>query len=878
MQINLSWDSTVASAPNEAAFKAAVQAAANILDGAILNPISVTIQVGWGSDAGAAIPANALATGGPSSTPVSYSQLVNALTTTAQANGNSQIAASLPVTDPLAATAAGQWEVGSAEAQALGLGSLFSGATGNDGTVGFGSSENWSYGSTVGSSQYDLIGVALHELTHALGRVNFSSTTTFDPLNLYTYAAPGSLQLVSGQPDYFSVNGGITNLNNFDTVGDTGDWASTVSGDSFGYGASGVQGKLTFTDLLVMEALGYKMAPAYTITGPDSLTPGAAVALTVQTINVAPGTPVNYTISGIPASSLSSGSLTGTTIIGADGTATINLGVAANAPDSGSTSALVSVNNGQATYTVTVGGAPFTPGAMTNSQIASSNTGVITTLSYNFSVDKLPTNGTDYSWSLDFYGSPSSGDAGQIGIETNGYGNQGGGLGSNLTLTVWNATSGTAGPNGTVNTYTGTSPSVTEATPFSFSAGTHYTFTLTQSGSTLTASILNDATGVTTQIGSIYSPTADNLLSGSYVTSSEVNATVASAADVAPVLATWDGFSANGIAGIDNTAAPYAHDATATANGVDYATIVTASGISQFTGGAGNNTLTLSNGNNTVWLGTQPDNVVCGNSGTDTINCGAQNETITMGGAAATVSGGTGSTVVAFSGNYAHYAFASTASGHTVTDTTGANGMATLQNVDFLKFADQTLYVGPALTTASGALSASAEVDALYVAILGQAPGFSQALAGLTYSSTQLANLLLTQAGLTNVTAGTTAIFNNLGLSISGDNGLSTDVANNQAGLYQAVVYLAQYNADFIKAGGLGFIAQWLVNAMGSITGTNNSYAAYSAAAATLDTNIASAQLYSAQSAHLNPVAIGTAAVGLTGVLTQPLDQVKGPW
>jgi len=882
LQINLTWDSTVASALDPAAFKSAIQTAANILGSAIANPISVTIQVGWGENNGSTIPSTALATGGPATTTtLSYSQLVSALTTAAKANGNTSLVGQLPATDPLA-TLAAQWEIGPAEAQALGMGSLFSGVS-TAGTVGFGSSDNWSYGSTVGSAQYDLVGTALHELAHAIGRISFGATGYYDPLNLYSYASPGSLQLTSGQAAYFSVDGGATNLNNFDTQSDTADWASTVNGDSFGYGVNGVQAKLTFTDLLVMESLGYHMAPAYNVTGPNSVNPGGNITLTVQTIDVTPGTVVNYAISGIAAASLSSGGLTGSATIGADGTATINLGIAASAPDSASTTATVSLNNGAATYAVTVGGQPFTPGHITNSLVASNNTGTVTALSYNFSVDKLPANGTNYTWGFDFFGK-GTGNSGKIAISSNGYGNQPGGTGSLADLTVWNAASGTTGTGGTV-TASSSGGYVDASTPFSFNAGTAYTFTLTQSGKSLSVSMLDGATNTSTLLGTIQCNTTDNLLSNSYVTTSEVNTAVASATDVAPVNATWNNFLASGVAGVDSTATkPYQHDAPATSNGVDYATIVSPTDISQFTGGSGNNTLALSNVDNTVWLGTQADNVVCGSSGNDTINCATQNETVTVGGGAVTVNGGTGSTVVAFSGKYANYTFASSGSGHTVTDTTGANGVATLQNVDFLKFADETVYVGPALTTASGALSTSAAVDALYVAIDGKAPGYTaanaaaQGLANGTLTLTGLANQLLTQAGLTDVTAGTTAIFNNLGMSISGDSGPSTDAANNQAGLYQAVVYLAQYNADFIKAGGLGFITQWLVNALGPMISTNNSYLSYNAIATALGTDIASAHLYSAQSGNLNPASMATAAVGITGVLTQPLDQVKGPW
>lgn len=870
MNINLTWDSSVSSAPDEAAFKAAVQAAATNLDSAIASNVTVTIAVGWGEDAGSSIPSDALATGGPTSNAVSYAQLTSALKTAAQTNGNTALTANLGTTDPVAAVG-GQWNVGMAEAKALGLGSLFTGSTAVDGTVGFGSTENWAYGTSVGASQYDLIGVAMHEIAHALGRISFDSTGYYDPLNLYTYASAGNLQLTSGQSAYFSVNGGVTSLNPFDTLGDTADWASSVSGDSFGYGAAGVPGQLTFTDLQVMEALGFHMAPAYAITGASSLNPGSSVALTVESLDVAAGTTVDYTITGLPASSLASGSTTGSVTLAAGGTGTIDLGVAANVQDTGSSSLQVSLNGGLASTTVTVGGSPFTPGYITSSSVSTARTGTITNLSWNFSVDQLPTNGTNYQWLLEFYGANSSNDSGQLGIQTNGYGNQSGGLGSSLEFTLWGGVSGTAGSGGTVTSGSGY---INLSTPFSFSAGTAYTFTLTQSGGKVTASVLDDATNVSTTLGFINQGTADNVLSGNYATSSEVGAQVASAADVAPVNATWNSFVANGTGGIDTAnAGPYSHSTTATANGVDYATVLTPTGLTQYTGGSGNATITLAAGDNTVWLGTQADNVVSGSSGTDTINMGNQNGTVTLGGAADVVNGGNGNTLVVFSGPSSHYTITgSYGAGYTVTDSTGANGTATLTNVDFLKFSDKTVYVGPALTTAAGALTSAATVDALYAAVNDQAPGSSQATLSTGLTGTQLATQLLTQAGLTDPAAGLKAVFANLGLSTTGDSGLATDAANNQAGLYSVMVYLLQNDAGVQAAGGLGFAVNWLAGALAGITSANTSYAAYSSAAGTLDSAIAAAAVYA--QAHTGAASVATATVGIAGVLTQPFNQV----
>ena len=345
MMIDFSWDASVAGAPQ--AFKTAMQVAANMLDSQILDPVTVNIQVGYGEDAGSAIPAGALATGGPNSyAGCTYAALAAALAAHAQ-NG---IAANLPATDPT--QGAGYWVASQAQARVLGIPDVY--ATGYDGSVGFSNSVAWNYNASAGmnASQYDFVATALHELTHALGRISNTAYGTYTSLNLYTYSAPGVLQLGSNPPAYFSVDGGNTNLNSFDmsSGGDPADWSSTQT-DSFGPGVQGIAAQMSATDWLVMESLGYKIAPTYILTGSSSVNAGAHDYLELSTVNVAAGTRVGYTISGIAASMLDSGSLGGTVTIGADGTAVIDLGIATNAVSTqavvalGNTSCSVSVSN-----------------------------------------------------------------------------------------------------------------------------------------------------------------------------------------------------------------------------------------------------------------------------------------------------------------------------------------------------------------------------------------------------------------------------------------------------------------------------------------------------------------------------------------------------
>jgi len=83
---------------------------------------------------------------------------------------------------------------------------------------------------------YDFIGVAEHEFSEVMGRIALvggslgSSWNTYSALDLFRYAGFGARQLAAGQTACFSVDGGRTNLDYFNTIsgGDWGDWAASA--------------------------------------------------------------------------------------------------------------------------------------------------------------------------------------------------------------------------------------------------------------------------------------------------------------------------------------------------------------------------------------------------------------------------------------------------------------------------------------------------------------------------------------------------------------------------------------------------------------------------------------------------------------------------
>ncbi|HEV2365617.1 MAG TPA: NF038122 family metalloprotease [Caulobacteraceae bacterium] len=255
MKINLIWDSSVSSAPAE--FKTDVQAAATILDNTFFAPITVNITVGWGEIGGTPIGDPMSAEGGCSGLGVAYSDIRAALAATYVSPVGAAALASLPAGATL--DGASLFFVPSAAAKALGQ--LDANDPGTDGQIGFG----------TGWSGDSIIAGALHELTHAMGRL---PGFMFD---FFRFGSPGVRVYganVPAPPAYFSLDDGAHALATFNTSPDPADFADTTPNDPFDQTASATALSLTAVDIQLMDALGFDSQAAWT--GPSVAAPGGS--------------------------------------------------------------------------------------------------------------------------------------------------------------------------------------------------------------------------------------------------------------------------------------------------------------------------------------------------------------------------------------------------------------------------------------------------------------------------------------------------------------------------------------------------------------------------------------------------------------------------
>jgi FG-GAP-like repeat len=265
--IDINYDSSVSSAPS--AFKTAVTAAVQFLENIFINPITITISVGYGEVGGTPLSGGALGESETFFDSYSYTQVRNALTQNARSADQISAVNTLPASDP---TGGGNYWMSTAEAKALGL---IASNSATDGYVGFSSSLPFDYDPSNGitAGTYDFNGTFLHEVTEVMGRDLFVGSdgigsNAYTPLDLFHYSSPGVRTFSGTTTGYFSLDGGTTNLDYFNTnpSGDFGDWASSAGHDSFlAFSSSGVVNAVTAADLREMNVLGYNEKPSVAV-------------------------------------------------------------------------------------------------------------------------------------------------------------------------------------------------------------------------------------------------------------------------------------------------------------------------------------------------------------------------------------------------------------------------------------------------------------------------------------------------------------------------------------------------------------------------------------------------------------------------------------
>jgi Ca2+-binding RTX toxin-like protein len=272
--IDLIFDAAATAAPQS--FRDGIEQAASILASTITDKITVNLNIDYAGTGGGAA-------AGPDSGYYESYTTVRSKLIGGEAAGDTTFNAL-----PAGTSIQGQTQVAVWNAQEK----LFGLMSPNDTTTDDGSA----YFSTDIASNL-LVGVALHELTHALGRVPYGSQP--DIFDLFRFTTPGT-RLFNGNStapaSYFSLNNGVTKLADFGRNSDPSDFLNSgVQGpnDPFNeYYTGSTTQALTTVDLTILHALGFHLSSSTSTPPPP---PTALPDLTISGLTVA-GNTVNFVL------------------------------------------------------------------------------------------------------------------------------------------------------------------------------------------------------------------------------------------------------------------------------------------------------------------------------------------------------------------------------------------------------------------------------------------------------------------------------------------------------------------------------------------------------------------------------------------------------
>jgi VCBS repeat protein len=294
LNIHPTFDSSITRNPNAAAIEATINRAIGIHESLFSDPITIQILFRYSTTAPDGTP---LAHGTVSQSDIvlyviSWSSFIDALRADARTSNDNLANASLP-----GSALSPNIRPSSANGRAVGLDTppamFANGSVGDggpyDGIVTLNSAMPFQFTRPTNSGNFDAQRSIEHEMDEVVG---FGSRlggqgSDLRPQDLFSWSSAGDRNITSSGTRYFSINGGLTNIVNFnqDRTGDFGDWLSTACPQIHPYvqNAFGCMGQssdisATSPEGINLDVIGYDLANSPTPTPMSTPAVRAAVA------------------------------------------------------------------------------------------------------------------------------------------------------------------------------------------------------------------------------------------------------------------------------------------------------------------------------------------------------------------------------------------------------------------------------------------------------------------------------------------------------------------------------------------------------------------------------------------------------------------------
>jgi hypothetical protein len=259
----LTYDSSISTAP--AGFLPAFNSAIQFYQTTFIDPITIKLQVGWGTINNKSLVPGALGESLVNGQVFSnFAGVKSALMSDAKSAADQTSVSNIAANDP---TSGATFVMAYAEAKALGL--LAANAPALDGFVGFSSTASFTFdpNNRAIAGKNDFIGAAEHEISEVMGRYgmgqNAGTLGRYSPIDVFRYSSPGMLDLVPANGAYFSIDGGTTVIHTFNgpNGGDLSDWLKGAIADSYDVGPTlGNEAAVSAGDVTLMDVIGYDVA------------------------------------------------------------------------------------------------------------------------------------------------------------------------------------------------------------------------------------------------------------------------------------------------------------------------------------------------------------------------------------------------------------------------------------------------------------------------------------------------------------------------------------------------------------------------------------------------------------------------------------------
>jgi hypothetical protein len=235
LNIHATFDSSITGNPNAAAIEAMINRAISIYESLFRDPITIEIRFRYATTApnGTPLPQGAVSQSLTATYMAPWSLYINELRADATTSNDNLAIASLPGSalsaNIVAASANARVVGGNTPPDMFANGTIGPGGP-YDGIVTLNSSVPFQFTRPINASNFDAQRVVEHEMDEVMGLGSRLGRPGNDlhPQDLFSWSSAGHRNITSSGTRYFSINGGATDIVNFNqnSSGDFGDWLS----------------------------------------------------------------------------------------------------------------------------------------------------------------------------------------------------------------------------------------------------------------------------------------------------------------------------------------------------------------------------------------------------------------------------------------------------------------------------------------------------------------------------------------------------------------------------------------------------------------------------------------------------------------------------